>query len=304
MIYIISELNDVSTNKVLEWLYFYNKSFIRINTDYDEFNLTMDIEKNEWFLKNVFWIRRGYFPFIKKELKNTIYQKYLRDEYLRINYFIEKHSENIFGAFYKEENNNKLNNLLSAKKAGLNIPRTIISNCKIELVNLIENNKKYVCKPFNNTFSYFDKRIIINGEGTTLLDINKLDDTFSTSLIQEYIEKIFEIRIFFIQDSFYSMAIFSQQDEKTKIDYRNYNLEKPNRCVPFILPKNILNKIKKFVSDNDYSTGSIDLIYSNDNKFFFLEINPMGQFDWLSGNCNYHIEKKIAEILKVYNERY
>lgn len=242
MIYIVSEINDVSTNKVLEWLYFYNNSFIRINTDHDEFNLTIDIEENEFFLKNVFWIRRGYFPFIKKELKNSIYQKYLRDEYLRITFFIEKYAKNIFGAFYKEENNNKLNNLLSAKKVGLKIPRTIISNNKNELVKLIEDKKKYVCKPINNTFFYFDNQNTINGEGTTLLDINNLSDTFSTSLIQEYIEKKFEIRVFFIHDSFYSMAIFSQNDEKTKIDYRNYNLEKPNRCVPFILPEDILKK--------------------------------------------------------------
>lgn len=304
MIYIVSEINDVSTNKVLEWLYFYNNSFIRINTDHDEFNLTIDIEENEFFLKNVFWIRRGYFPFIKKELKNSIYQKYLRDEYLRITFFIEKYAKNIFGAFYKEENNNKLNNLLSAKKVGLKIPRTIISNNKNELVKLIEDKKKYVCKPINNTFFYFDNQNTINGEGTTLLDINNLSDTFSTSLIQEYIEKKFEIRVFFIHDSFYSMAIFSQNDEKTKIDYRNYNLEKPNRCVPFILPEDIFKKIKKFVYDNEYTTGSIDLIYSVDNQFIFLEINPMGQFDWLSGNCNYHIEKKIAEILIKKNERH
>lgn len=304
MIYIVSEINDVSTNKVLEWLYFYNNSFIRINTDHDEFNLTIDIEENYFLDKNIFWIRRGYFPFIKKELKNTIYQKYLRDEYLRITFFIEKYAKNIFGSFYKEENNNKLKNLLSAKKAGLKIPRTIISNNKNELLKRIEDKKKYVCKPINNTFSYSDNKKIINGEGTTLLDINKLTNTFSTSLIQEYIEKKFEIRVFFIQNTFYSMAIFSQNDEKTKIDYRNYNIEKPNRCVPFILPKDILKKLKIFVSENEYSTGSIDLIYSIDNQFVFLEINPMGQFDWLSGNCNYHIEKKIAEILIKKNERH
>lgn len=73
---------------------------------------------------------------------------------------------------------------------------------------------------------------------------------------------------------------------------------------PFYFTRGYFKKIKKFVYDNEYTTGSIDLIYSVDNQFIFLEINPMGQFDWLSGNCNYHIEKKIAEILIKKNERH
>ena len=46
------------------------------------------------------------------------------------------------------------------------------------------------------------------------------------------------------------------------------------------------------------NTGSIDLIYSLSNEYVFLEVNPQGQFDWLSKNCNYYIEKDIAELLK------
>lgn len=42
------------------------------------------------------------------------------------------------------------------------------------------------------------------------------------------------------------MEIFSQFDEETKIDYRNYNRVKPIRNVPFKLPKVIENKLKKF----------------------------------------------------------
>jgi hypothetical protein len=45
------------------------------------------------------------------------------------------------------------------------------------------------------------------------------------------------------------------------------------------------------------NTGSIDLILTPNGEYFFLEINPMGQYDWLSKNCNYYIEKDIAEML-------
>lgn len=98
-------------------------------------------------------------------------------------------------------------------------------------------------------------------------------------------------------EKFYSMAIFSQNDEKTSLDYRNYNMEKPNRNIPFQLPLNIEKNLKLLMKEKNLNTGSLDLIYSRDGEFILLEINPVGQFSWLSENCNYNIEKKIAELL-------
>ena len=93
------------------------------------------------------------------------------------------------------------------------------------------------------------------------------------------------------------MAIFSQNNVNTQVDYRNYDHEKPNRCVPYNLPNTIKRKIFKFMKYKKIDTGSIDIIFSTNNKYFFLENNPQGQFDWLTKNCNYNIEKEIAEIL-------
>lgn len=90
------------------------------------------------------------------------------------------------------------------------------------------------------------------------------------------------------------MAIFSQLDEKTKYDYRNYNEEKPNRNVPIRLPEHISKKIVNFINNSNLDTGSIDLIYTHEKEFVFLEVNPVGQFGWVSKNCNYYLEKKIA----------
>ena len=93
------------------------------------------------------------------------------------------------------------------------------------------------------------------------------------------------------------MAIFSQSDEKTKTDYRNYNRVKPNRNVPYKLPQDVEDKICLFMDASGLDTGSIDIIKSTDGRYVFLEVNPCGQFDWLSGNCNYYIEQKIAHYL-------
>ena len=47
----------------------------------------------------------------------------------------------------------------------------------------------------------------------------------------------------------------------------------------------------------DLETGSLDLIYSKTGQYYFLEVNPGGQFSMVSIPCNYNLEKKVAEYL-------
>ena len=41
-------------------------------------------------------------------------------------------------------------------------------------------------------------------------------------------------------------------------------------------------------------SGSIDMVVTPNNEYVFLEVNPVGQFDYVSKLCNYFIEKEIA----------
>ncbi|WP_228414336.1 hypothetical protein [Chryseobacterium sp. CH21] len=113
---------------------------------------------------------------------------------------------------------------------------------------------------------------------------------------QEKIEKDFEIRTFYLNGHCWSMAIFSQNDEQTKTDFRKYNKKKPNRNVPYLLPKHIEDKIELLMKSLDINCGSLDFIKAGE-KYYFLEINPIGQFSSLSRTCNYALEQKLAEYL-------
>ena len=93
------------------------------------------------------------------------------------------------------------------------------------------------------------------------------------------------------------MAIFSQNDEQTKVDFRKYNLKIPNRFIPFSLPSIVLQKLKKLMDTLKLSTGSIDLVVDINDVYYFLEVNPVGQFGMVSSPCNYNIEKKLVNTL-------
>lgn len=298
---IISERNDKSTDNVLEWLDYYDIDFERKNVDSDRSDFCIRISTQETTTSVsdcIVWNRRGYMSLLPTNLKNSEWIGYLKKEQFPVLATLEKSNpKNYIGSYVHEVENNKLNNLQAAAKVGLEIPKTFVTNNKRDLLKFVEANKKYITKSLVYSPFLEKKDCYYKGSGTIVVDFEKLSEHFAPSLIQEYIDKEIEIRIFFILDNFYAMAIFSQNDLKTQIDFRNYNDEKPNRCVPFEIEATTLAKIKEFISVIGCDSGSIDLILTPENKFVFLEINPMGQYHWLSESCNYYVDKHIAELL-------
>ncbi len=90
------------------------------------------------------------------------------------------------------------------------------------------------------------------------------------------------------------MAIFSQFDNATKVDYRKYT---NNRNVPFNLPQIVEKKIVNLMNLLSLDSASLDLIKGLDGMYYFLEVNPSGQFGNVSYFCNYYIEHNIVNYL-------
>jgi hypothetical protein len=123
-------------------------------------------------------------------------------------------------------------------------------------------------------------------------------EQFTTSFLQELIPKKYEIRSFVFSKKIFSMCIFSQNSEESKIDFRSINGINNIRCVPYKLPKEIEFKIIRFLEEKKLDSGSFDFVVTPNNQHIFLELNPVGQFDWLSYHCNYKIESFIANTIQ------
>ncbi len=306
MIKIISESNDVSTNEVIEYLIAYNVDFKRENSDtFSNYSYTIsnDLYDNE---NPVIWHRRSVQQLNPVDLMNYSFSYHLWNENDVVNKFYEKlnkQDKKYIGGFIEENQHNKLYDLHLAKLCGFKIPETLITNKKTDLVNFKKRFESIITKPFKDLIKFKDNNSVYSSQGTFIVKdhhIKELDEYFAVSKFQEYIEKELEIRVFCFDKRIFAMAIFSQNDERTKVDFRNYNLEKESRNISFKLPNNIVSKIKKILKNKEINTCSIDLILTPDNEFVFLEINPQGQFGWVSKNCNYYVEKYIAETLINY----
>lgn len=306
MIVIITEEADYSSSLVINWLLFYNVSFIRINEN--------DLIRVE-FLKNDFrfiiqeivfnfseikgmWYRRGFLNLKIDVATDTEINFFRKMEFKKsIDYVYFKLSQLPHINKFENSDVNKMIVSEYAKEFGLNVPEEYLINQKKDLLKIIKNDE-YATKSITGStiFNYGDYYVV--GYTTLVNDLKQIPDFFFTSLVQKYIKKKYELRIFYLHKKFYSMAIFSQNDETTQIDFRNYNRKNPNRNVVFQLPNHIEEKLVKLMEKLDLNSGSIDMIVTPTNEFFFLEVNPIGQFGMVSNPCNYNLHKIIAEFFK------
>lgn len=303
--------NDYTSVQIIKWFNYLNIEYVVINENNKVVNLHLNLTENSYSfefnhisnlsykeIKNV-WFRNGSFFFHEKSERNsTALSLHYKNELDILNSYLItelKNSKFFIGDFLKE-NINKLYVLKCASKFKFNVPFSIIVNNKSVLK--FDSTSSLISKTIGeiiNTYDYSLKRIV--KMRTSILDINKMPEVFFPSLIQNNLDKKYEIRVFIFNKIVYSMAIFSQNNSATKIDFRNYENNHNVRYVPYVLEKEIEVKILKLMTYLKLTTGSIDLIKTTSNEIYFLEINPIGQFGFLSHYCNYNIEKNIANCL-------
>lgn len=301
---ILTNDSDSSSIRVLEWLAYKNVSYYRINSDFDFLDFLTGLDYSSdlsiWYRKQISaYNSPGKFSgsFDDKQINHHLMRELMfYKEYISDNHNVKKLCSD------KYYNLNRLTTLSLARKKGIVIPVFRIVTQKKELIefyNIYKNNSGIVLKCLSDGISIkISQNFIVSyTERVSEKDIDRIPKNFFPSLIMENIEKKIDIRSFYLDGIFYSMAIFSQEDPKTSTDFRRYNYKRPNRTVPYQLPHNIEIKLKKVFDELELNTGSVDMIKDINNRFVFLEINPYGQYDMVSKPCNYHIHKKISEYL-------
>ncbi|WP_419678441.1 hypothetical protein ACN2EN_05300 [Aliarcobacter lanthieri] len=177
---------------------------------------------------------------------------------------------------------NKVYQLHLSKKLNFLIPQSIISNDKDFINNNIELNN-WIVKPLSIGKITKDKKIMTN-----IVNIKVSGIEFSPSYFQKRISKDYELRITFINNIFYCIKIISN-----KIDWRDDN----NVYYELIeIPQIVKAECIKFLEYSGLNFGAFDYIVK-DNKYYFLECNPNGQWLWLENKLKLDISDKIMEYL-------
>lgn len=298
-----------ATDHVCQWMHYLRIPYLRVNgEDFFHIQSLDDLPRNNEIA--TVWYRRKISSFpVQYSLKqadfNTGYtlKRFLVDEFNGLHsllfYTIDRHKW--LNDPISEDNLNKLHVLSLARQCGINTPFTEVVTTKAAIIHLLDKGRELIVKPVSECIFVEDAE----GEQYKMLTktINKTNlhlvpEKFFPSLIQEKIIKKFEIRTFYLDGECHSMAIFSQNNRKTKDDFRNYDNQRPNRTVPYKLPADLEGKLDQLMKLLHFRTGSIDLMVDMQGNYHFLEINPEGQFGMVSYPCNYYLEKKLALLLR------
>ena len=332
MIYIFSKTNDISTNAIVDWVHYYNEPFIRINedrSDSKEYNALFEklseksvcsVNSMEQGSENdVFWFRRPGHKLIQKlssreiDIDKVTYPDFSKAptyfNSFNINY--KYHLKTFFhlildnpasriGSYYRTSLN-KIEVLRQAQKIGIDIPPYIVTGDFAKLKSFFNAHENdIICKnlyeivyPTGTIQAGFLLRCLT----ARITNLSDLPQNFHPTLFQKNIHKEFEIRTFFLDGKCYSCAMFTQESENTVVDFRNLDKDNPTRIIPYQLDTSLEEKLKRLMEMVGLNTGSIDIIKGTDGKYYFLEINPVGQFGFISSPCNYNFEKIIAETL-------
>lgn len=329
MILIFSTSADPSTLDVLRWIHHLsNAKVVRINADVtydvdltfagDDFSVRLDDEafrladvSSAWLRKGDFWFK-GLFPPVTvpassrltEHLSRKLQQenRTLRDHF---HYVLRKRCAVLGSA--NGSTPNKLIVLELARELGLQTPPFSVSTSRQHAQGLVESGRGHVSKALSDGLYLFDAAESKAGyfTYTEMVGPHSLEgvgERMAPSFFQHYIEKRFELRVFFLDQAFYTVAIFSQNDSQTKVDYRKYNPTSPNRVIPFQLPPNLETKLSQLAAALGLNTGSFDMIVDTQGQFYLLEVNPVGQFGNHSESCNLSIERRIAERLLAHEQ--
>lgn len=303
-ILIISNKFDFSTDLITNKLRELNVPYLRLNRDeLGEYSIDFDP-----FLPSlVIGIAGLSYKITNNNLRSIYYRAptFLRDIFQNDLPEEEQLYRTQWSAFVRSlivfENANWVNNpvdtykaemkpyqLYYAKKIGFKVPTTIISNYTGNQINTTKIAIKSI-----------DTAILSQNEDeafvyTTILNSRDIIETQYSSpfFMQEGLVPKIDIRITVIGSTIIPIKIIN--DDGIDEDWRKFKGEIKYEI--FVLPNDIHKFCLELAKGLKLSFCAIDMI-ETENGFFFIEVNPTGEWAWLQKNTGYEFDTKIANLL-------
>jgi hypothetical protein len=190
--------------------------------------------------------------------------------------------------FYAE---NKMVQLKVAKEVGFKIPKTIVANNSNHIDVL---NDSMIIKSLDTAiFNLGDSEAFVYTNSVDKVELEKAKISIAPIIIQDNLTPKIDYRITVIDNKVFSVKILIN-DKGVTGDWRK---EKDNvNFVPVNLPDKINQMCCELVKNLGLSFGAIDLVCSEDT-FYFIEVNPTGEWAWLVDSANQKIYEAICDSL-------
>jgi hypothetical protein len=177
--------------------------------------------------------------------------------------------------------------LYLANKLGIKVPKSIISNKMLDI-----GCEHIAIKSIDTAIvSKGDEEGFVYTEIYTPEEINELKYT-SPFFNQEGLVPKIDIRVTVVEENVVAVKILSEKGIDQ--DWRRFKNEL--EYIIFELPVAIKDFCVEYVKSLNLKFGAIDLILHKD-VYYFIEINPTGEWSWLQQNTGYKFDELIVKSL-------
>lgn len=187
-----------------------------------------------------------------------------------------------------------------AHQYGFPVPKTLISNDPAKVQQFFHSCKRrMVFKALQyEMLDYGDNCLTI---ATTLITERHLENLELLRKLpgqfQEFIDKEYEIRVTLVGDSVFPVRIDSQEFSETVVDWRHPTLIPKLKHSIIELPQHITNFCNYMLKELGLIFGAFDFVVSKTGQYYFLEVNPNGQWYWIESLTGLAISEAIARVL-------
>lgn len=207
--------------------------------------------------------------------------------------FWMNHPEKLFHA------RRKLDQLGFARSQGIPVPATMVTNRPEKVMDFYNScDGRIVFKALYNEFLSFGSRVL--NVPTTLIGQEHLDklDTLRKlpGLFQAFVNKAYEIRVTIVGTDIFPVKI-SPIGDLDLADWRHPYAGASLRYEPVRLPREISNFCLSLLQHYGLSFGAVDFVVDKSGTYWFLEINPNGQWYWIQDLTGASIAEAIADNL-------
>jgi len=123
-------------------------------------------------------------------------------------------------------------------------------------------------------------------------DLQNGDISSAPVILQETLIPKVDIRVTVIRNKVFAVSI-KKDEQGINTDWR---LEESVEYEKIKLPKDIEKKCIELTETLGLKYGGIDLLIHNDN-YYFIEINPTGDWMWLINHLDLEIDEEIVKLL-------
>ncbi|MFG1928568.1 ATP-grasp ribosomal peptide maturase [Cryptosporangium sp. NPDC048952] len=184
--------------------------------------------------------------------------------------------------------------LATAGKAGLSVPRTLITNDPDDAQRFAREVGPVVYKPFSSPVERDGRRMFVY---TSPVDARELADEsirHTAHLFQEHLEKEYEVRLTVVDEQFFAAAL-TARSAAGQIDWRSdYDaIEYTVTTVPEFVRTGLLRMMRML----SLRFAAADFAVTPAGEWYFLDLNPNGQWAWIEHETGLPICAAIAGAL-------